>query len=323
MANNGPPTGNNRRNRNTVRNFLSKYGMADEFPFKPSDTSAWAGRNAALKFQFRSQWATLAEEARAARSSARLAKVGIGFDESRGRGATLGQAMDRGVLGGRGNAAALDTVSAQADRARGEVGAELAEQMAAVNRQRMQAIANYRLGLAQTQLEKQGQAENMALQAFGSAGANPWGFPPGTGIGGPSPSTYGMTGPAPKNLNQIQDYARLAAAQNYGWKGPEWNALFQLVKNESGWNPGAQNPTSSAYGLFQFINSTWSNTGYQKSSDPRIQTQAGLKYISATYKTPSRALAFWNATVNKNPSLAPSDLRGKVMDWISRGYSGY
>lgn len=33
-----------------------------------------------------------------------------------------------------------------------------------------------------------------------------------------------------------------------------------LITIESGWNPYAQNPISSAYGLGQFINSTWYRT---------------------------------------------------------------
>lgn len=72
-------------------------------------------------------------------------------------------------------------------------------------------------------------------------------------------------------------------------------ALLELVKRESGFNNEAQNPRSSAYGLFQFINSTWTAYGYEKTSDPITQIEAGLKYIKARYGTPSKALNFHKA----------------------------
>ena len=46
-----------------------------------------------------------------------------------------------------------------------------------------------------------------------------------------------------------------------------WPALNQLVRNESSWNPNAQNPSSSAYGLFQFLDCV--------PLDTRILTQRG------------------------------------------------
>jgi hypothetical protein len=93
----------------------------------------------------------------------------------------------------------------------------------------------------------------------------------------------------------VRDIVRSAAA-GYGWsEGPQWNALSWLLGKESSWNPQAQNPRSTAYGLFQFLNGTWAGTGYRKSSDPRIQTAAGLKYIEQRYGTPSNAAAFHRA----------------------------
>jgi hypothetical protein len=45
------------------------------------------------------------------------------------------------------------------------------------------------------------------------------------------------------------------AAAAHGWgSGAEWNALSWLISHESSWNPRAQNPVSTAYGLFQFLN---------------------------------------------------------------------
>ena len=90
----------------------------------------------------------------------------------------------------------------------------------------------------------------------------------------------------------IVDLARNMAAQ-MGWVGAQWAALYQIVAHESGWNPNAQNPTSTAYGLFQFLNSTWAGTGIGKTSNPALQIAAGLNYIRQAYGDPVRAWAFW------------------------------
>jgi SLT domain-containing protein len=96
----------------------------------------------------------------------------------------------------------------------------------------------------------------------------------------------------------VQQIVQQIAAQR-GWgSGPQWDSLYQLIAHESSWNPNAQNPTSTAYGLFQFLNSTWAGTGYAKSSDPKIQTLAGLKYIENRYGTPAGAWNFWQ---NQSP----------------------
>ena len=67
------------------------------------------------------------------------------------------------------------------------------------------------------------------------------------------------------------------------------------MQHESSWNPTAQNPTSTAYGLFQFLDSTWATVGATKTSDPSAQIQAGLAYIAQRYGNPLNAQAFWQA----------------------------
>lgn len=84
-----------------------------------------------------------------------------------------------------------------------------------------------------------------------------------------------------------------ALASERGWgTGAEWTALDKLVNKESGYNNKAQNPTSTAYGMFQFLNGTWAGTGFKKTSDPTEQTLAGLNYIGQRYGTPVKAWAF-------------------------------
>ena len=75
-------------------------------------------------------------------------------------------------------------------------------------------------------------------------------------------------------------------ASQFGWSGSEWDATIQLLMQESGFNNTAQNPTSTAYGMFQFLNSTWPGYGVAKTSDPTQQAVAGGRYIKARYGDP-------------------------------------
>jgi hypothetical protein len=65
--------------------------------------------------------------------------------------------------------------------------------------------------------------------------------------------------------------------------------LAEVLNKESGFSPTAQNPTSTAYGLFQFLDSTWAGVGATKTSDPLQQCVAGLKYIQQRYGSPAGA----------------------------------
>jgi hypothetical protein len=75
---------------------------------------------------------------------------------------------------------------------------------------------------------------------------------------------------------EYQTYARgkVPAAQ--------WPCLRQLWQKESGWNPSAANPTSSAYGIPQMLR--------MKPGTPwRTQIDRGLGYIAHRYGTPCAA----------------------------------
>ncbi|MGK5173548.1 lytic transglycosylase domain-containing protein [Geodermatophilus sp. CPCC 205761] len=71
----------------------------------------------------------------------------------------------------------------------------------------------------------------------------------------------------------------------------QFSCLENLWGKESGWNPNAQNPTSTAYGIPQFLNSTWAGTGIAKTSDGYRQIDAGLIYIENRYGSPCAAWA--------------------------------
>lgn len=77
-----------------------------------------------------------------------------------------------------------------------------------------------------------------------------------------------------------------------GWTGQEWTCLKTLIHLESRWNHEADNPNSSAYGLFQILKTP-------EDLAPEDQTERGLRYISHRYDTPCKALAFWEAQAKK------------------------
>jgi hypothetical protein len=92
----------------------------------------------------------------------------------------------------------------------------------------------------------------------------------------------------------VQAYQSYALGK-LGGNTTQSGCLNQLWQRESGWNPKAQNPSSSAYGIAQFLNSTWAGTGIAKTSDPYRQIDAGLIYIQKRYGTPCKAWSFWQS----------------------------
>ena len=83
------------------------------------------------------------------------------------------------------------------------------------------------------------------------------------------------------------------AARRHGWSGPrQQEALYELIDRESGWDPYAENPTSTAADLFQFLDSTRANYGLPLHAAPRRQARAGLDYIDDRYDSPLQALRF-------------------------------
>jgi hypothetical protein len=71
---------------------------------------------------------------------------------------------------------------------------------------------------------------------------------------------------------------------------PEQFLCFtKLVGRESAWNPKAQNPTSTASGIGQMLNSTVSSLGMKKSDSAVSQLVATLSYISRRHSHPCGA----------------------------------
>jgi hypothetical protein len=65
--------------------------------------------------------------------------------------------------------------------------------------------------------------------------------------------------------------------------------LTRLIGKESAWKPEAQNPTSTASGIGQMLDSTVSSLGMKKSDSAVAQLVATLSYISRRHSTPCGA----------------------------------
>ena len=87
-----------------------------------------------------------------------------------------------------------------------------------------------------------------------------------------------------------KEYAQKIVTEH--WDSSQWKHFDDLIKEESEWDSNAQNPNSSAYGLGQFLSSTWETVGCKKTPDPYIQLDCTVKYIAKEYETPAEALRF-------------------------------
>jgi hypothetical protein len=63
----------------------------------------------------------------------------------------------------------------------------------------------------------------------------------------------------------------------------EESCYFNIIEKESHWNPHADNPRSTAYGIGQFLNSTWSLVDHEKTKNPYTQIDAMVKYVKLIY----------------------------------------
>lgn len=67
------------------------------------------------------------------------------------------------------------------------------------------------------------------------------------------------------------------------WKMSEWKCLRNIWQKESHFNPKAKNMSSGAYGIAQFMPTTWGNYGVVKTSEAKLQIKYGLRYIFKRY----------------------------------------
>ncbi|WP_240771305.1 lytic transglycosylase domain-containing protein [Nocardioides sp. GY 10113] len=86
-----------------------------------------------------------------------------------------------------------------------------------------------------------------------------------------------------------KDIAR-ALLSDYGFSSDQFGCLDSLWTRESNWNPYADNPTSSAYGIPQALpGSKMASAGSDWATNPATQIKWGLGYIQDRYGSPCGA----------------------------------
>ncbi|WNM34824.1 transglycosylase SLT domain-containing protein [Streptomyces sp. Li-HN-5-11] len=76
----------------------------------------------------------------------------------------------------------------------------------------------------------------------------------------------------------------------------QFNAFSHIVERESGWNVGATNASSGAYGLVQALPaSKMATAGSDWKTNAQTQIKWGLDYMKSRYGSPVGAWNFWQA----------------------------
>jgi len=83
----------------------------------------------------------------------------------------------------------------------------------------------------------------------------------------------------------FKQFAKMQSHAVYNWDNQQVKCLNQLWGKESAWNPLADNPHSTAFGIAQMLN--------EKSKSPIKQISNGLRYIEHRYDNPCNAWEHW------------------------------
>jgi TP901 family phage tail tape measure protein len=96
----------------------------------------------------------------------------------------------------------------------------------------------------------------------------------------------------------VDDWLK-AAISATGVSGDWLPGLRWIVEHESGGDPHAKNPHSTASGLFQMIDTTWAGARDKSLPNdiwnPIINAIAGIRYIAERYGNANNAVDFWQA----------------------------
>jgi hypothetical protein len=101
--------------------------------------------------------------------------------------------------------------------------------------------------------------------------------------GGQVTRTEELGGGDPRQIAQ-------ALLPEFGFSSDQFSCLDSLWTKESGWNPSADNPTSSAYGIPQALpGEKMASAGADWATNPATQIRWGLGYIAEVYGSPCSA----------------------------------
>ena len=90
-----------------------------------------------------------------------------------------------------------------------------------------------------------------------------------------------------------KEIGRQMALNLHGWGADQFACFDQLIMSESKWDPHADNPSSSAYGIPQALpGKKMASEGSDWQTNPATQIRWGLKYVKSVYGTPCKAWSF-------------------------------
>lgn len=102
--------------------------------------------------------------------------------------------------------------------------------------------------------------------------------------------------------------------------------LYNLIKFESGWNPLAKNPLSSARGLIQFTDKTAQSLGYRDSTDliaqhPTVQSQLPVvkKYLAQYRPFKTKQSLYMAVFMPAARNLSPDTVFSKTIQNVNPG----
>jgi TP901 family phage tail tape measure protein len=116
----------------------------------------------------------------------------------------------------------------------------------------------------------------------------------GSGSGNGGGSGHGDMSAHSASAAKAQAYAKTLLG-SFGWGTNQMSSLISLWNGESGWNNLAANPTSTAFGIAQFLNGTWAGKKFPKTTNYMQQIFDGMQYIKGSYGNPSNAFSQWSA----------------------------
>ena len=96
----------------------------------------------------------------------------------------------------------------------------------------------------------------------------------------------------PEGLEEYKYYAYDLVVD--AWGESQWGYFDDLIYRESSWRSTAQNPSSTAFGLAQFLDSTWALVDCEKTTEPDEQIRCGVEYVKEVYGTPRKAIIHHN-----------------------------
>ena len=76
------------------------------------------------------------------------------------------------------------------------------------------------------------------------------------------------------------------------WGDGQWVSFNELINRESHWNNLEQNPNSTAFGIGQFLDSTWALVSCKKTTNAYKQVDCTIDYIEKFYGNPDKAVSF-------------------------------